>query len=86
MESRSQRPPRLCERPPRGGTAPVEKKPCHLVTETSLNDLLLKTTTAAKTNTATLGLKLVQPIAMLNTRPRVLSFKTHLQPDMRQPS
>ena len=25
MESRSQRPPRLCERPPGGGTAPVEK-------------------------------------------------------------
>ena len=25
MESRSQRPPRLCERPPGGGTAPVEE-------------------------------------------------------------
>ena len=49
----------------------------HLVTETSLNDLLLKTTTAAKTNTAAIGLKLVQPIVMLNTR--VLSFKTYSQ-------
>ena len=57
---------------------------CHLVTETSLNNLLLTTTTAAKTNTAAIGLRLVQPISMLNTR--VLSFKTHLQPDMRQAS
>ena len=43
-----------------------------------------KTTTAAKTNAAAIGLKLVQSIAMLNTR--VLSLKTHLQPDMRKTS
>ena len=58
----------------------------HLVTETSLSDPLptATTTTAAKTNTAATVLKLVQPIAILNTT--VLSFKTDLQPDMRQPS